>query len=66
MGKKVVTGEEARKALLVGVNTVADAVKVTLGPKGKNVVYNNSINSPVIVLEYLPYFLTISRPCYLL
>ena len=49
MGKKVVTGEEARKALLVGVNTVADAVKVTLGPKGKNVVYNNSINSPVIV-----------------
>lgn len=49
MGKKVVTGEEARKALLVGVNTVADAVKVTLGPKGKNVVYNNSINNPVIV-----------------
>ena len=49
MGKKVVTGETARKSLLVGVNTVADAVKVTLGPKGKNVVYNNSTNSPVIV-----------------
>ena len=49
MSKKVVTGEEARKALLIGVNTVADAVKVTLGPKGKNVVYNNSINNPVIV-----------------
>ena len=39
MGKKVVTGEEARRALLTGVNTVADAVKVTLGPKGKNVIY---------------------------
>lgn len=49
MGKKVVNGEEARKALLVGVNTVADAVKVTLGPKGKNVIYNNSINNPIIV-----------------
>lgn len=49
MGKKVIKGEEARRAILVGVNTVADAVKVTLGPKGKNVVYNNSINNPVIV-----------------
>ena len=49
MGKKVVTGEEARRALLNGVNTVADAVKVTLGPKGKNVIYNNNVNSPVIV-----------------
>ena len=49
MGKKVVRGEEARKALLEGVNTVADAVKVTLGPKGKNVIYNNSVNSPIIV-----------------
>lgn len=49
MGKKVVTGREAREALLTGVNIVADAVKVTLGPKGKNVVYNNNINNPVIV-----------------
>ena len=49
MGKRVVKGEETRKALLVGVNTVADAVKVTLGPKGKNVVYNNSVNNPIIV-----------------
>jgi len=49
MGKKVIKGEETRKALLEGVNTVADAVKVTLGPKGKNVVYNNNANSPVIV-----------------
>ena len=49
MGKKVIRGEVARKALLEGVNTVADAVKVTLGPKGRNVVYNNSINNPIIV-----------------
>lgn len=49
MGKKVVTGREAREALLNGVNTVANAVKVTLGPKGKNVVYNNNINNPIIV-----------------
>ena len=49
MGKKVIKGEEARKALLEGVNTVADAVKVTLGPKGRNVVYNNSVNTPIIV-----------------
>lgn len=49
MGKKVIHGEEARKAIINGVNTVADAVKVTLGPKGKNVVYNNSVNTPVIV-----------------
>lgn len=49
MGKKVVKGAEAREALLRGVNTVADAVKVTLGPKGRNVVYNNQFNSPVIV-----------------
>jgi chaperonin GroEL len=49
MGKKVIKGEIARKALLEGVNTVADAVKVTLGPKGRNVVYNNSVNNPVIV-----------------
>lgn len=49
MGKKVVTGREAREALLKGVNTVADAVKVTLGPKGNNVVYNNNVNNPVIV-----------------
>ena len=54
MGKKVVTGEEARKALLVGVNTVADAVKVTLGPKGKNVVYNNSINIPTNIIDSSP------------
>lgn len=49
MGKKVVKGTETRLALLKGVNIVVDAVKVTLGPKGKNVIYNNNVNDPVIV-----------------
>lgn len=38
MGKKILYGENARKALLAGVNKLADAVKVTLGPKGRNVI----------------------------
>ena len=38
MSKLIKSGEEARKALEVGVNTLADTVKVTLGPKGRNVV----------------------------
>ena len=38
MAKKIVYGEEARKALLAGVNQLADTVKITLGPKGRNVV----------------------------
>ena len=36
--KDVTHGEEARRALLSGVNTLANAVKITLGPKGRNVV----------------------------
>ena len=38
MAKKILFNEEARKALVEGVNAVADAVKVTLGPKGRNVI----------------------------
>ena len=38
MAKKIVFEEEARKALLKGIDAVADAVKVTLGPKGRNVI----------------------------
>ncbi len=37
MAKKIVYGEDARKALLSGVNQLADTVKITLGPKGRNV-----------------------------
>lgn len=43
MAKEIRFGEEARKSLEVGVNAVAEAVKVTLGPKGRNVVLGKKI-----------------------
>ena len=49
MAKKVVYNEQAREALLRGVNAVADAVKVTLGPKGRNVVIEKKYGAPQIV-----------------
>ena len=48
MAKEIKFGEEARKALLDGVNQLADTVKVTLGPKGRNVVLDKSFGSPLI------------------
>ncbi len=48
MAKKIMFGEEARKALEVGVNAVADAVKITIGPKGRNVVLERKFGSPTI------------------
>ena len=48
MSKLIKSGEEARKALEVGVNTLADTVKVTLGPKGRNVVLERKYGSPLI------------------
>ena len=48
MAKKIIYGEEARKSLLKGVNQLADTVKVTLGPKGRNVVLDKSFGSPLI------------------
>ena len=48
MAKKIVYGEEARKALLNGVNQLADTVKITLGPKGRNVVLDKKFGAPLI------------------
>ena len=48
MAKQIKYGEDARKKLLDGVNQLADTVKVTLGPKGRNVVLEKSYGSPVI------------------
>ncbi len=48
MAKEIKYGEDARKALLEGVNKLADTVKVTLGPKGRNVVLDKSYGSPLI------------------
>ena len=49
MAKKIIFDAEAREALLRGVNEVADAVKVTLGPKGRNVILGKKYGSPQIV-----------------
>lgn len=49
MSKKVLYNEEARKALLKGVDQLADAVKITLGPKGRNVVLDKKYGAPNIV-----------------
>ena len=48
MSKKIVFGEEARKTLKRGVDKVADAVKVTIGPKGRNVVIDKGYGGPTI------------------
>src|SRR5690554_2289375 len=48
MAKKLLFGEEARRALERGVDQLADAVKVTLGPKGRNVVLEKSYGAPTI------------------
>ena len=48
MAKQIIFGEEARKALQAGVDQLADAVKVTLGPKGRNVVLDKKYGSPLI------------------
>ena len=49
MAKRIVFEEEARRALEIGIDAVADAVKVTLGPKGRNVVLEKKFGSPQIV-----------------
>src|SRR5208282_5992684 len=50
-GKQIVHGEDSRQAILRGVNKLADAVKVTLGPKGRNVVLNKKYGSPTITKD---------------
>ncbi|MGC2476179.1 MAG: chaperonin GroEL, partial [Candidatus Sulfotelmatobacter sp.] len=51
MAKYIVHGEESRQAILRGVNALADAVKVTLGPKGRNVVIEKKFGSPTITKD---------------
>ena len=51
MAKQIVYGENSRQAILRGVNTLADAVKVTLGPKGRNVVLDKKFGSPTITKD---------------
>ena len=51
MAKHIAYGEESRRSLLIGVNRLADAVKVTLGPKGRNVVIEKKFGSPTITKD---------------
>jgi len=51
MAKQVIHGEDSRAAILRGVNQLADAVKVTLGPKGRNVVIDKKFGSPTITKD---------------
>jgi chaperonin GroEL len=51
MAKEVKFGDSARQKLLTGVNTLADAVKVTLGPKGRNVVLDKSFGAPTVTKD---------------
>ncbi|MEO7971664.1 MAG: chaperonin GroEL [bacterium] len=51
MAKQITHGEESRAAILRGVNQLADAVKITLGPKGRNVVLGRSYGSPTITKD---------------
>jgi len=51
MAKEIIHGEQSRQALLRGVNQLADAVKITLGPRGRNVVLDKKYGSPLITKD---------------
>src|SRR5882672_158449 len=51
MAKQIVTGESSRQAILRGVNILADAVKITLGPKGRNAVIEKKFGAPIITKD---------------
>jgi chaperonin GroEL len=51
MAKQIVTGADSRQAILRGVNILADAVKITLGPKGRNAVIEKKFGSPIITKD---------------
>ena len=51
MAKQIVHGGESRAAILRGVNQLADAVKIPLGPKGRNVVIDKKFGSPTITKD---------------
>jgi chaperonin GroEL (HSP60 family) len=51
MAKQIVTGENSRQAILRGVNILADAIKITLGPKGRNAVIEKKFGAPIITKD---------------
>ena len=48
MAKEIIFGEDARKALQAGIDKLSDTVKITMGPKGRNVVIDKKYGSPLI------------------
>ena len=61
--KDVKFGDNARSQMLDGVNTLADAVKVTLGPKGRNVVLDKSFGAPTVTKAVSYTHLTLPTIC---
>src|SRR5256885_5933097 len=51
MAKRIVHGEDSRQAILRGINMLANAVKITLGPKGRNVVLDKKFGAPLITKD---------------
>ena len=51
MAKRIVYGDASRQGILRGVNSLANAVKVTLGPRGRNVILDNTFGSPTITKD---------------
>ena len=51
MAKQIVYGEDSRRLMMEGVNQLANAVKVTLGPKGRNVVLDKKFGTPTITKD---------------
>ena len=51
MAKQIIQGEQSRQSILKGVNQLADVVKITLGPKGRNVVFDKKFGSPTITKD---------------
>ncbi len=54
MAKDVIFGNSARQRMLNGVNILADAVKATLGPKGRNVILDKSLGRPLLLKMVYP------------
>ena len=54
MAKQIIFGEEARRSLEKGINSLADTVKITLGPKGRNVVLDKKYGAPLITNDGVP------------
>ena len=51
MAKEILFGQDGRTLMLKGVDTLANAVKVTLGPKGRNVIIDKSFGSPTVTKD---------------